>query len=168
MKAYKFKVDSPEQSERLQNVLFKLGYSWYCGGERTQELDKPYLFANNTSFIQYVRDSEEDFFYEDSNKLKDTEKFIRRHSEGQAECGIAKHSNEKKDKKSKWHSVADGLPPNTNQCYLVYCEGNGCQFTAQVDKHTVRWHDWTFGPSDVITYGHTITHWRKLPKSPKS
>lgn len=37
---YKFKVTSPEQSKRLQKVLFKLGYTWW--GKSTEVLTCPH------------------------------------------------------------------------------------------------------------------------------
>lgn len=83
---------------------------------------------------------------------KDTENFI------------AKYSGKKKAKK-KWHSVAeDGLPSETEKCYLVYCADNGCQFTAYVNsEENNTW--WLFGAHDKQVFCH-ITHWRELPKNP--
>lgn len=66
----------------------------------------------------------------------------------------------------KWNSTNDSFPTETNKCYLVYCEGNQCQFTAQVDRATGKWHLWTFGPSERITNQVCITHWREMPKGP--
>lgn len=70
---------------------------------------------------------------------------------------------------SKWKRISDvGMPPRSNVCYLVYCEGDGCQFTASVSKSTGEWVEWSIEAcSDKIVFQDKITHWREMPKSPK-
>lgn len=46
IEGYKFKVDSPEQSKRLQKILFKLGYSWEYSGKVVLSLDHTAVYAN--------------------------------------------------------------------------------------------------------------------------
>lgn len=154
MKALKFRISSPEQSERLQKVLFKLGYEWYENAKSVQYTNYPRIDTWKDGYITYDHNLESVI---DGGEEKDTEKFIAKHS-----CG------EKKIKKSKWQSVEEGLPPETNKCYLVYCAGNQCQFTAQLDKYTGKWHEWRFGPSDMVDHQSRITHWRELPNGPQS
>lgn len=43
---YKFKVDSPKQSKRLQKMLFKLGYGWAFSGDQLLTLEFNELYAN--------------------------------------------------------------------------------------------------------------------------
>jgi hypothetical protein len=44
-KAYKFKVENPEHSQKIQEHLFSLGYKWYHCGDKVQCTNKSYLFA---------------------------------------------------------------------------------------------------------------------------
>jgi hypothetical protein len=162
MKAYKFKVDNPEQSERLQCVLIKtLGYHWYSGSD-AQYLNAAYIFADSDG--ELVHNPAGGGFEEYTEyETKDTEKFIRRHSEGQAERGIAKHSQAavKKAKKSKWHSVADGMPDSHLVDFLIVCKDDSSVMMAYVADGK-----WQHSRDHEIVEG-VVTHWRKLPNSPK-
>ena len=106
MKAYKFRISSPEQSEMLQKVLFKLNIGW-CGDPSTgvEKTDAMFLFVDNKFITYEMNDS--DYFDSHDNKEKDTEKFI------------TKHSGEKKIKKGKWQSVEEGLPPEKLSIFRI-------------------------------------------------
>lgn len=152
-KAYKFRISSPEQSERLQQVLFKLGYSWGAGSTTVGYTEAKRLDTWKDGIITYTDNW--DFVACNNSEEKDTEKFI------------AKYSGKKKAKK-KWHSVAeDGLPDIANKCYLVYCENDKCQYMAYVDDLSGNWMSWILeGIGKEIVYQNDITHWREMPKNP--
>lgn len=67
---------------------------------------------------------------------------------------------------SKWNKIEDGMPPETEKCYLVYCKDIRCQFTALVDENTKELQQWCDGRCDK-PFGYEITHWREMPKNPK-
>lgn len=58
----KFKVESPEQSEKIQKALFELGYKWPAGGVRCMYTDAPYL----TAYINDVGDKYLSFMSSDN------------------------------------------------------------------------------------------------------
>ena len=57
LKAMKFRVESPEHSEKIQKKLFKMGYKWYCG-PILQFLDAPFLFADEGGGLGWEDDPE--------------------------------------------------------------------------------------------------------------
>lgn len=148
-KALKFRISSPEQSERLQNVLYSLSCEWYCGGP-IQFTDAPYLYLNLDSGITYGH-SEVSFVEEVNFKEKDTEKFIAKHS-----------GEEKKPKKSIWQSVEEGLPEKAYKHYLVWCESVKCVFTAYIDSADKRWK--CAYSHEYLTF--VVSSWREIPKGP--
>lgn len=58
-KAYKFKVENPEHSQKIQEHLFSLGYSWTHGCS-SFFIDMPYLYAEEDGTLAYG-DLEETF-----------------------------------------------------------------------------------------------------------
>lgn len=147
MKAYKFKVASPEQSERLQKVLFEMGYSWTRGSKEPRNTEFPHIFADANGSIKWTGIT--GGFSEYCNEECDTEEFI----------AAGGDVSVKKDKKSKWHK---GLPPKFGQHYLVWCSGNQCKFVAYVEKGTDYWkcaHSY-----EKLKY--EVTLYRKMPKNP--
>lgn len=149
MKPMKFRISSPEQSERLQKVLFKLNIGW-CGDPSTgvEKTDAMFLFVDS-KFIAYEM-NDIDYFDSHDNKEKNTEKFI------------AKHSGEKKVKKSKWQSVEEELPEKVNKHYLVWCESVQCVFTAYIDSVDKRWK--CAYSHEYLTF--VVSSWREIPKGP--
>ena len=150
-KGYKFAIKSPEQSEQLQNVLFKLGYGWAGHETFVQFKHKVYLFVEKSdNSITYSNDQ----WYFDNHDFKEL----------YAEEVIA---SGKLNNKSKWNKVAGGMPPEANKCYLVYCEKDKCQYTASVND-VGQWESWNLeGISVVVKNPSAITHWREMPKGPK-
>ena len=57
LKAMKFRVESPEHSEKIQKRLFKMGYKWYVG-PILQFLDAPFLFADEEGGLGWEDDPE--------------------------------------------------------------------------------------------------------------
>ena len=65
-KAMKFRVESPEHSEKLQKKLFEMGYKWW-DGPILLNLHTPYLlFASEDSKLGWMNDLE----YFESGKMK--------------------------------------------------------------------------------------------------
>lgn len=71
---YKFRINSPEQSERLQNVLFEMGYVWADSSTDVCLTNKQFLFAGDDSGISCCQSL--DFFLEQPHEELDTEAFI--------------------------------------------------------------------------------------------
>lgn len=91
MNNMKFKVDSPEQSEALQKVLFSMGCDW-AGFVETKSIrysDKPYIFLTHNRITFASKDSEA-YFYWHSNNLVDTNNFIKQHTK---EAPVSKENN---------------------------------------------------------------------------
>ena len=57
-KDMKFRVDNAEHSEAIQEVLFKLGYSWRNGESMVSLTDKPFLFAYKSGSIYYWHEAD--------------------------------------------------------------------------------------------------------------
>lgn len=81
---YKFRISSPEQSERLQKVLFELGFKWYR--------DKPTeIFATHAKFLTVglycergiTWGDQERYFLGQPEEEKDAEEFIMEHTKKQ-------------------------------------------------------------------------------------
>lgn len=150
-KGYKFAIKSPQQSEQLQNVLFKLGYSWI--GHTSGVL---YTSANHL----FVEKDDSSITYGNNQRYFDNHDFKELYAEEVIASGKLKN-------KSQWNKVADGMPPKTNKCYLVYCDGDKCQYTALVNI-LGQWESWNLeGISEVVKNPSDITHWREIPKGPK-
>lgn len=78
MKKMKFKISSEEQSKRLQEVLFKLGYSW--GGYREfKYITLAYLFAHSNGDLRHASCGASATFEMSDNEDMDTEEFIKKH-----------------------------------------------------------------------------------------
>jgi hypothetical protein len=69
-KAMKFRVESPEHSEKIQKKLFEMGYKWY--GEDDTALDfqsEPFLFTEpDDGTIGWASSADEGFFIKDPNQ----------------------------------------------------------------------------------------------------
>ena len=71
-KAYKFKVENPEHSQKIQEHLFSLGYSWTHGCS-SYFIGMPYLYAEEDGTL--ACGAIEETFTEDNNQeveLKET------------------------------------------------------------------------------------------------
>ena len=68
-KAMKFRVESPEHSEKIQKRLFEMGYKW-CGEDGTASdfQSEPFLFAKSDGGISWVGSEDEPFFIKHSNE----------------------------------------------------------------------------------------------------
>jgi len=84
MENMKFRIDSPAQSEALQNVLFSLGYGWdWWSDKKTvhEFLDMPYLWASYEDMsISYATKNSSSFFTNHPAKEQNTAEFITRHT----------------------------------------------------------------------------------------
>jgi hypothetical protein len=70
-----FKIESPEQSERFQKVVFELGYKWasgFAGWWHDQNIK--YLFLNDRGYITWS--DNRDFKGAEKYTLENTEQFI--------------------------------------------------------------------------------------------
>src|SRR5690554_642297 len=65
----KFRVESPEHSEKIQKKLFKMGYKWHVG-PILQFLDAPFLFADEEGGLGW-EDDPEYFESEDVGKYQE-------------------------------------------------------------------------------------------------
>lgn len=90
-KSLKFRIANPDQSVRLQEVLFKLGYKWYNSGHVPRNTFAPCIFAESNGEIAYNNDV--GGFAEYSDIEHNTEKFIACHN---GKPALVKH---------KWHDV---------------------------------------------------------------
>jgi hypothetical protein len=50
-KNMKFRVNSPEHSKQIQELLFELGYSWGSVGKFTIHINQPYLYTFTSGYI---------------------------------------------------------------------------------------------------------------------
>ena len=64
-RAMKFRVNNPAHSERVQRILFDMGYEWMIGGKDINHADRPYLYAEWDGDI--LSGSSESDFREDPN-----------------------------------------------------------------------------------------------------
>lgn len=150
-KGYKFAIKSSEQSEQLQAVLSKLGYSWIGHASGALYISAKHLFVEKEDGSITYGNNQRYFDNHDFKEL-DADKVI---------------ASGKLKAKSKWNKLADGMPPKKNYCYLVYCEDDKCQYTAYVSD-TGEWMSWNNEKVDELLHNpKRITHWRKLPKNPK-
>jgi hypothetical protein len=81
LKNMKFRVSSPEQSERLQNVLYSLGYKWQIGNMSPYAADKACIYSRENSYMMH---SDDHFFtdeYVARYEMQDTASFIEAHEE---------------------------------------------------------------------------------------
>jgi len=46
---FKIRVNTPEESKRVQKALFKLGYHWYCDGKTVSHTNSPFLYIEQKS-----------------------------------------------------------------------------------------------------------------------
>lgn len=79
----KFKIDNQKQSEQLQNILFKMGFTLennMVTVQRGQRMQQKFLYAN-TDFKLVYFGSDNGFFTHSHFKLMDTEQFILSHTE---------------------------------------------------------------------------------------
>jgi len=143
-KSLKFKISSPEQSERLQEVLREMCYQW-SAGNNVQYTEKPFLYANDDGYICHGKSLE--FFEQEASKEKDTEAFILKHSQPSYA-------------KNKWHSVVDALPDSHLTDYLVVCENDPAIMMAYFADG--KW----WSSRDYTCFNNDVTHWRELPKGP--
>lgn len=89
MKDMKFKVSSPEQSERLQNCLFELGLKWGSGDTSVLFTNSLFIYAISGCILQ---SNELEFFEDHNSKEMDTEEFIKEHTKQDEEAkSIDKH-----------------------------------------------------------------------------
>lgn len=81
-KAMEFKVDSVEQSERLQSVLFKLGYVWASGGAKVQFTGSNYLHTGANGWDpKHITRCERSLQKPEKYESMNTEQFIRDNTE---------------------------------------------------------------------------------------
>ena len=68
-KAMKFRVDNPEHSKAIQEVLFELGYTWdILDNNNICYLKSPFLFAEAHGAIMHCSDEDDlDFYLKDGN-----------------------------------------------------------------------------------------------------
>ena len=73
----KFRISSPEQSERLQRVLFSLGYGFNIRNKQIKYTDADHLFCyeNGSITVSYG-----DYGFGHDNTEQNTEEFIAKHS----------------------------------------------------------------------------------------
>ena len=50
-RAMKFRVNNPEHSRVVQQVLFDLGYGWFIGGKSVDHTNVPHIYAESTGVI---------------------------------------------------------------------------------------------------------------------
>lgn len=75
----KFRVESPEQSEELQRILFGLGYKWHTSLLKVaRKTDSPILYTYDDGDI--TEDSDLTYFVMHTNKEVDTAAFIALHT----------------------------------------------------------------------------------------
>ena len=68
-KAMKFRVESPEHSEKIQKKLFEMGYKWYGKDDTASDFQsEPFLFTEPDGTIGWASSDAEDFFIKDSNE----------------------------------------------------------------------------------------------------
>ena len=70
-KAMKFRVESPEHSEKIQKKLFEMGYRWRYARTSATVSDfqsEPFLFAEPDGIIGLAGSEDEGFFIKDSNE----------------------------------------------------------------------------------------------------
>lgn len=79
LKNMKFRVSSPEQSERLQKCLFGLGYKWHIDVVSFDITNKPFLYARESSQLQFG--DRENFYLAHAAVGEDTESFIETYTE---------------------------------------------------------------------------------------
>lgn len=62
-KAMKFRVESPEHSEKIQKKLFEMGYGWAQGARNSvQHTNHPFLYGNENGQIKYDKTGDLDYF----------------------------------------------------------------------------------------------------------
>ena len=71
----KMKV-TPEQSQKVQEICFENGISWFSG-KVLKHLDKPYFYINGDSELGYSDKDSQLFFIEDDREEVSAELFIR-------------------------------------------------------------------------------------------
>jgi len=89
----KFRISSPEQSEKLQKVLFSLGYKWCDNSKECYETDAPFLYTDEDKIISWCNNVE--YFNSHSNKELNTDEFIAQHTK----------KEENMNKRHKWADV---------------------------------------------------------------
>ena len=68
-KAMKFRVESPEHSEKIQKKLFEMGYKWYGKDDTASDFQsEPFLFAEPDGTIGWASSDPEGFFIKDPNE----------------------------------------------------------------------------------------------------
>lgn len=74
----KFRIADESQSERLQNVLFSLGYRW-AGGDVVQLTDKEFIYTDRQNRITWTDECDKGYFLRHQNEEQDAEAFIAAH-----------------------------------------------------------------------------------------
>jgi hypothetical protein len=98
----KFKVDSVSQSERLQRVLFSLGYKWYVSTEQTTLISHLFPVIMTYESGDMVRCTLGGYDWYINHTAYSTESFIAQH----LRQGSSEHTN-KQESKMKPHKHAE-------------------------------------------------------------
>ena len=144
MQAMKFKVTSPEQSKRLQEVLFKLGYSW-AGEKVVKRSNAPYLYTDPDEDILWSNHAA--YFDTNHRTEQDTEQFIAEHSK---ENNMMPHVH--KDLIIAWANGAT-IEYYDNRNWFVIPNPRWASYTKyRIKPESVEMWRWCFGFKDESVY----------------